>query len=161
MARRYKVEGTRDYLYLAIGLFALGIWAIKDGWYPSKSVLEKHPLEVAANFEAGGLVDEVLVVPEQDVAEKQPLVRLKKTLKAEAPAGKGEDAGRDPESLMAHAPVSGQVLSVEVQRGDMVAAGDLAVRIRPADSFYLFNKSLAILSLLGAVISAVVHQFVK
>ena len=43
MARNYKVEGRKDFLYWAIGLAVLGLWCVKDGWFPSPTVLEKHP----------------------------------------------------------------------------------------------------------------------
>ncbi len=44
MARRYKVEGTKSFLFWAIMLLVLGLWCVKDGWLPSEAVLTKHPL---------------------------------------------------------------------------------------------------------------------
>jgi hypothetical protein len=43
MARRYKVEGTKSFMYWAIGLLLLGLWCVKDGWFPGQSVIEAHP----------------------------------------------------------------------------------------------------------------------
>ncbi len=50
MARTYQIEGTRTYLYWAIGLLLLGLWCVKDGWFPSESVLLKHPLDTDTHF---------------------------------------------------------------------------------------------------------------
>lgn len=44
------MEGTKTFLYWAIGLFLLGLWCVKDGWFPSASVLAKHPLDTDASF---------------------------------------------------------------------------------------------------------------
>ena len=44
MARQFNVEGTKSFLGWSIGLLLLGLWCLKDGWYPSPSVLLKHPL---------------------------------------------------------------------------------------------------------------------
>ena len=41
MARQYEVKGTRKYLYWSLGLAALCLWAIKDGWFPSAD-MEEH-----------------------------------------------------------------------------------------------------------------------
>ena len=77
MARRYHVEGTRRFLYWGVVFLVIGLWCVKDGWFPSADVLVRHPL--------------------------------------------------------------GKV----------------------GDSFYLFNKSLAILSLLGAAVCGYIHKVVK
>ena len=44
MARARKIEGPKNYLVAAACLLALGLWAVKDGWWPSAAVLKKHPL---------------------------------------------------------------------------------------------------------------------
>ena len=44
MARQYNVEGTKTFFYWSIALLILGLWCVKDGWFPSESVLAKHPL---------------------------------------------------------------------------------------------------------------------
>lgn len=43
MNRQFKVRGTRNYLYWCVGLFALGLYAAWDGWFPRASVIQKHP----------------------------------------------------------------------------------------------------------------------
>ncbi len=50
MARRHHVEGTRTFLYWAVGLLLLGLWCVRDGWFPSGDTLLKHPLDTAASF---------------------------------------------------------------------------------------------------------------
>lgn len=61
MVRRYKVEGTRDFLYWSIGLLLLGLWAVKDGWFPSQRTLRDHPREMALGFERPGILAEYRV----------------------------------------------------------------------------------------------------
>ena len=41
MARKYNVEGTKNFLIAAIILLVLGLWHIKDGWI---TPLEGHVL---------------------------------------------------------------------------------------------------------------------
>ncbi len=43
MARKFNVQGTKEYLYWGIGLLALCAWCVVDGWFPPAGVLEKHP----------------------------------------------------------------------------------------------------------------------
>lgn len=43
MPRIFQVEGTRSYFWAAWGLLLLGLWCAKDGWFPSDSVLLRHP----------------------------------------------------------------------------------------------------------------------
>lgn len=61
MGRRYKVEGTKDFLYWSIGLLLLGLWAVKDGWFPSQRTLRLHPREMALGFEQPGVLAEYRV----------------------------------------------------------------------------------------------------
>jgi biotin carboxyl carrier protein len=185
MARRFKVEGTRDYLYWAIALFGLCLWAVRDGWFPTRTVLEKHPLETVASFPVNGLIEELLVSPGGAVNEKQPLARLRKpdlppliraaedaqarvraagaepppelSLAAEAADKALKEAREREEASELRSPVTGVVLSIEANRLENVSAGDPVVRIRPRDSFYIFNKSLAILALIGALVAAWMH----
>jgi hypothetical protein len=44
MARKFHVEGTKTFIVLAIGLFVLGLMCLKDGWFPSELVQQKHPM---------------------------------------------------------------------------------------------------------------------
>jgi len=42
MARKYQVQGTKTFLFWCVVLLALGLWGLKDGWFPSESKLLKH-----------------------------------------------------------------------------------------------------------------------
>ena len=50
MARKYQVEGTRTFLIWSIGLLLLGLWCVKEGWFPAESVVAKHPPATDASF---------------------------------------------------------------------------------------------------------------
>ncbi len=50
MARTYKVEGTRTFYYWALVLLALGLWAVKDGWFPSPGKEQKKTAKELENF---------------------------------------------------------------------------------------------------------------
>jgi len=50
MARKYKVEGTKTFLLWSVGLLLLGLWCVKDGWFPAESVVLKHPPAEDASF---------------------------------------------------------------------------------------------------------------
>ena len=50
MARKYEVEGTKNFLIWAILLLLLGLWCVKDGWFPSETVAAKHPPEEDRGF---------------------------------------------------------------------------------------------------------------
>jgi len=75
--RRYNIKGTNDFIVLAAIFFFLGLWAVKDAWYPSEKVLKKHPLEVVASFDTDGSVDQVLVSVGDAVGEEQVLAQLR------------------------------------------------------------------------------------
>ena len=49
MARRYHVEGTRRFLYWGVVFLVIGLWCVKDGWFPSADVLVRHPLGKAGD----------------------------------------------------------------------------------------------------------------
>jgi len=50
MARKYHVEGTKTFLIWSVVLLLLGLWAVKDGWFPSASTLIKHSLTEDKGF---------------------------------------------------------------------------------------------------------------
>ena len=43
MAKRYHVEGTKEYLWASVILGVLSVWHIIDGWFPRQSWREKYP----------------------------------------------------------------------------------------------------------------------
>lgn len=73
MTRRYQVEGTKDFLYWSIGLLMLGLWAVKDGWFPSAKVLKDHPRYLAVGFEHPGVLAEYRVAPNDEVRANEVL----------------------------------------------------------------------------------------
>ena len=38
-----EIRGTRKYLLGAVVCLVLGVWHVKDGWFPSGQTLSKHP----------------------------------------------------------------------------------------------------------------------
>lgn len=50
MARKYNVEGTKTFLYWSLGLLALGLWCVKDGWFPAPSKEAAKTAQEFANF---------------------------------------------------------------------------------------------------------------
>lgn len=191
MARKYRVEGTKDFLYAAIVLFALGAWAVRDGWFPSESVLEKHPRTLPPSFQEGGVVGDILVSPDDEVKTGQPLITLQRSeLEArraaleknlqslEDAASRGtpaapsaEDRGRWSAELAEvraaiaarelRAPTNGFVAAVLVERNAIVRPKTPAVELALKDHFYLFNKSLAFLALAAAAVCLYIHLKVK
>ncbi|MBU1909197.1 MAG: hypothetical protein KJ726_04040 [Verrucomicrobia bacterium] len=50
MARRYHVKGSRQFLIWAIVLLILGLWCVRDGWFPSASTQAAKTAEELANY---------------------------------------------------------------------------------------------------------------
>ena len=44
MARQYDVEGTKNFLIGGLICLALGVWHVRDGWFPLEKTIAKHPL---------------------------------------------------------------------------------------------------------------------
>lgn len=44
MARKYNVEGTKNFLIAGLILLALGVWHVRDGWWTPQNFLDKYPL---------------------------------------------------------------------------------------------------------------------
>jgi multidrug resistance efflux pump len=207
MARKLNVKGTKDFLIAAIVLGLLGLWAIRDGWFPPESILKKYPLSVDVSFDMPGVVETVNVEPGVKVSEQMPVVHftadadreqyaqalseaevLKKEIddlerKSLDAAGdemaeltrriesaqealdtarkRVENANKLLGARPLHGGSDGRVTEVLVDSGDVVEDGTVALRIKPNFSFYPFNKILAVLSLLGAAVCAVIHFVVK
>lgn len=197
--RQYDVKGTNDFLILAVIFLLLGIWAVKDAWFPSEKVIKKHPQEVDVAFQIGGAVNEVNVGVGDSIAEEQVLATLRNdrykvlydeakdtytatkkkhamleqalaNMQANGASSEGiEDVKSSLESTavamnealdkveelkdtldasVLKAPSKGHVLEVHVSPHTMVDADHVAFVIDPKDHFYLFNKSLTVLSAL-------------
>ncbi len=76
--RKYNVKGTKDFIVLAGIFFFLCLWAVKDAWYPSPKVMEKHPIEMNASFELAGLIEQLPVAEGDSIVEGQVLAELRR-----------------------------------------------------------------------------------
>ncbi len=151
MARRhYDLAGSNDFLIAAVVLLGLGLWAIKDGWFPSERVLERHPRELHVRAPATGVVAEVRVIAGQTVLSNQPVAVFQV-----GPAATVQ------ERVDLRSPAAGTVLRVESSRREEVLPGEVILTVGPDDVFYPFNKSLAVISLVLSVVCLFVHRAVK
>jgi len=100
--RKYNVKGTKDFIVLAGIFFFLCLWAIKDAWYPSPKVMEKHPQEVALVFETDGSIGQLHVAEGDSVIEEQVLAELRHVkMQEEFDAAKKEySAAKDKHIIM-------------------------------------------------------------
>ena len=151
--RNYTVKGTNDFLVLALIFFFLGIWAVKDGWYPSEKVQKKHPRELKVSASEAGVVKEIKVEVGETVIENQSVATIHK-----------ENEDGSIESIELKAPKKGEIIKVlvnpkEVHENGKVEAGNPVMIIRPDDHFYLFNKSLTVVSSILFVVFMCIHLF--
>ncbi len=103
--RKYNIKGTNDFIVLAGIFFFLCLWAIKDAWYPSEKVMNKHPQEIEVSFETSGAVEHVQVAEGDPVAEEMVLA----TLRRDHTAVQFEDAKNEyTESKLKHARLSNE-----------------------------------------------------
>ena len=147
MARRFNVQGTNDFLVWAVVLFGLGLWCVKDGWFPSQTVLDKHPHQVLIKATQPGTVKDVFVKHGELIRNEQPIVRLVLT----------ETNG---EQLL-KATLQGEVAGVLAEKGAAISRDQVVATLIPEDTFYTFNHSLAVLALLGSLVCAVIHFMVR
>ena len=78
MAKRtYNVKGTQDFLVLAVIFLFLCLWAVKDAWFPSPKVLEKHPPLVELSFETAGSIERIHVSVGDSVGKTQVVAELR------------------------------------------------------------------------------------
>jgi len=147
MARNFNIPGTTDFLIGAVALLVLGLWCAKDGWVPSEATLDKHPREVEMKVAEPGLVKDVFVRAGEPVREGQPVVRVIPT-------------ATNAEQII-KTPIQGNITDTMVKRNDLVSRDQVVATLMPEDTFYSFNKSVAVLALLGALICAIIHFFVR
>lgn len=50
MVRNYRLKGSKSFLVWAILLLLLGLWAVRDGWFPSENTLTRHPPDSDRHF---------------------------------------------------------------------------------------------------------------
>ena len=147
MARNFNIPGTTDFLIGAVVLLVLGLWCAKDGWFPSEATLDKHPREVQMKVTEPGLVKDVFVRTGESVREGQPVVRVIPT-------------ATNAEQII-KTPIQGNITDTMVKRNDIVSRDQVVATLMPEDTFYSFNKSVAVLALLGALVCAVIHLQVR
>lgn len=51
MPRKFDVQGTKTFLYWSLAMLALGLWSVKDGWFPAESKITTKTLEELQNFQ--------------------------------------------------------------------------------------------------------------
>jgi multidrug resistance efflux pump len=188
---RFNIKGTKDFLVMAVFCAFLGIWSIRDAWFPAEKVLKKHPPEIAAAFSLSGAVKSIPVQVGQEIAGKVVLASLydeahrAAVTEAEA-AFEAAKAVKDPsveeklnalmtarqaleacevkntditwESSHGKETLRGTVTRILVQPGERVEAGAPVLMVKPVDSFYAFNKTLAVLSLIGVIVALIFHR---
>ena len=147
MARKYDLHTTKDFLVWAIILAALGLWCVKDGWFPAESVMDRHPRLVTLKADVDGMITDVYLTQGVSVIEGQPAVRL-------LPYGTNAP-------VVLKTLVKGEVIKVQAKKTEDVKIGAELITIQPQDSFYAFNKSLAFLGLLGATICIIIHKAIR
>jgi multidrug resistance efflux pump len=152
MARRFNVQGTNDFLIGAVVLLVFGLLCVKDGWFPSEAVLVKHPHEIQIAAEKDGTVMDVFVKRGELIRAEQPIVRLALS------ATQGEEIVK---GLPREGVENFSVNDVRVSKGDLVKRAQVVAVLVPAETFYVFNHTCAILALLGALICAIIHFLVR
>lgn len=199
MARVYKSEDTGDLIYWAVGLLLLGVWCVKDGWYPSKDVLEKHPRAIELSFSQDGVLSRLLVNLGSEVGESMKVAELvtdeirrrlataetaftgaerayreatgELAALGEAPGdeerrtaatrtvqerkrlyddayAKREEIRKELNDSILRSTGDGTVSEIRAKENNPVKAGETVMVLDPKDSFYLFNRSLAVICLL-------------
>ncbi len=158
MARRYDIQGTNNYIIAASVFLLIGAWHFIDGWFPRQSVRDIHPKEVVVKASAAGVVAKIEIALQQEVADAVPLIRLKTV---ETPAKEITLSMQD--ELNPKAKVhSGEVAEIHVQEKAQVSIGQPLVTLKATrDSYYLYNKTTAVITLLGALICGIIHRLVR
>jgi len=204
-SQRYKkmmenTKGTNDFLIIAIILGMLCVWAVRDGWFPSRKTREEaHPVRVELAFAEAGRVAELVHEEGASYSASSPLVRLDvssiqteidavqqevERIERELAAAEAAQADADEVTRLRRermeavqrtsglrqsiatrtlrAPEkAGVVLEYMVQVGDLVEPDQAGVAVRPSTYFYTFNKSLALLSFVGAMVCLIVHLRIR
>ena len=248
--RRFTVKGTKDFLVAAVFCGFLCIWSVRDGWFPTRKILQKHPREFPVAFSVSGVVEQIAVgegeefggkvllaslyeqpfraaVQEAEAALKAAAEREDSDLNAKVAAMQQARADLDACTLentdivrsTTHGdePLKGKVLrvlvrpaeKVEVLRADAagtvvkvregelvlvsaspdaadgeagersislesgwtplvkendeiaagnVLAGQTIMMVQPEDTFYMFNKTLAVLTFIGMMAALFFHR---
>ena len=187
---RFNVKGSKDFLVMAVFCTFLCLWSVRDAWFPTKKVLEKHPQSVAVAMEVSGVIKSLPLHPGEeftgsfvlatiyDDSYRKVLATAEADFAAAKEAREGVDAAlekvlsarenlekcsvRNTDIIMktSHGEdaLQGKVLEHLVKRATHVDAGEPVLLVQPKDTFYQFNKSLALLSFIGLVVSLALHR---
>jgi hypothetical protein len=186
-----KIKGTKDFLVVAVVCVFLCLWSIRDAWFPTQSILKKHPLTYSVVSKTSGVVQSVPVHPGQKIGGSMVLVELavsshqRAVDEAEAAytAAKESEAPDKSEKLAAlhkakeallackirntdftletthgEEALNGKVLEIFARPAVPIEAGEVLMTVEPHDTFYIFNKTLAVLTFLGAGIALFFHR---
>ena len=195
--KRFKIKGTKDFLVAAVACLFLCLWAVKDAWFPSAKVQEKHPQSLSVSMEVSGIIKSIPVRAGDDIKGEVVLATIyeasyqKAFDEAEAAFKDAEkndmDAVADKVKVMLEAKAQlasctlkntdvqitlhglDSTLHVEVldwpadagpeiRSGMSVDVGQSVLFVRPPDTFYIFNQSLAIITFFGMIVSLVLHR---
>ena len=133
MVRRYDIEGSRNLLWWGIGLALLCAWCVRDGWFPTPSKQEQHIHYTAFQDEKGQWVSASEVRREVSGSWRDGANRAMKPVKLNH-----EDVDRD--------------------RLVLRDADSVSVLEEPDSFYFLFNKSIAILSAIGSLLCLLVYK---
>lgn len=73
---RYNIKGTKDFLVMAVFCGFMCVWAIRDAWFPTKKVLERHPLGIPLSFKVDGVLKEIHVKLGDEIGGNKVLATL-------------------------------------------------------------------------------------
>jgi len=185
-----RIKGTKDFLVMAVFCTFLCLWSVRDAWFPTKKVLEKHPLSVEVAMKVPGVIKslpiklgeefagDVALATIYDESYRKALTRAEDEFAAAKEAHSGVEEALEKvfsareelractlrntdimiETSHGEDALQGKVLENLVTRSMPVEAGEPIILIQPKDTFYMFNKSLAILSFFGLIVSLFFHR---
>jgi len=187
---RFNIKGTKDFLVMAVVCGFLCLWSIRDAWFPTKKVLEKHPQSVPVSMKVPGVIKSLPLKPGEEIHGEVVLAQIyddsyrKAVVAAEADFEKAKESREGVEEALekvlaareelkacilknsdilietSHGEdvIRGIILEHLVTRSTPVEAGEPVLLIEPHDTFYMFNKSLAVLTFFGVVVALVFHR---
>lgn len=188
---RFNIKGTKDFLVAAVFCGFLCIWSIRDAWFPTEKVMQKHPREIMVAFQVSGVIKEINIKPGDEIVGKTVLASLyddtyrAKVAEAEAvfetaKKDKAPDVDDKLELLVkarenldacaventditwksthGEEALRGIITRILADVGTHVDVGTPVLAVKPNDSFYAFNKTLAVLSFIGMIAALVFHR---
>lgn len=189
---RFNIKGTKDFLVMAVFCGFLCLWSIRDAWFPTKKVLEKHPQRVEVAMKVSGVIKSLPLPPGHEITGEMVLAEIydeayrkaaeeaelafnvaKETLDEEIVEEKLNELLVARDNLKAcvlkntdltqktsHGEdvLRGEVLEHLVEVATHVDAGTPVLAVRPQDTFYAFNKTLALLTFAGLIVALFFHR---